>query len=118
MKTLLPVATIFCGFLTTVNSAFAQAWTTTSFTNMEWFCFASSADGNTLVAEPGNLSGVIFVSTNSGTTWSTNALPSFLPFGNLDFVSIASSADGTKLAGVFPGGAICTSTNSGTTWTT
>jgi hypothetical protein len=110
--------------------AFAQTWTPTSFTNMTWVCFASSADGNTLVAEPVNNNdtnnAVIFISTNGGVTWITNTLPSIYVsgLGQLGVIlqSVASSADGTKLAGASTGvnlyGYLCTSTNSGTTWTT
>jgi hypothetical protein len=49
-------------------------------------------------------------STNFGTTWA----PSGAPVAN--WYSVASSADGTKLAAVIFGGGIYASTNSGTTW--
>jgi len=62
-------------------------------------CIASSADGNTLItayfAYPGVLLGGVFVSTNAGVTWTPGNAP-------LDYwtgwTSLASSADGTKLA--------------------
>src|SRR5258706_12685986 len=101
-------------------TVFAQTWTQTSLPDSQWRCFAASADGRTLVAEPGYpYNGFIFVSTNGGVTWNTNSLPTFnIPdYGPspISFVSIASSADGTKLAGANVSGFICTSTHSGTT---
>jgi photosystem II stability/assembly factor-like uncharacterized protein len=87
-------------------------------TNYVWNSIASSANGTKLVVTTGSFfptSGKIYVSTNSGTTW-TEVTPT-----NLYWASVASSADGTKLAAVgspgFTGGFVYTSTNSGTTWT-
>src|ERR1035437_5719691 len=82
-------------------------------------CVASSADGTRLAVgsafafffgEYTNYSS-IYVSTNSGATWTSNAFP------DVDgFYSIVSSADGSKLVA---GGSEHTyvSTNSGVTWT-
>ena len=117
VKILLLIVAVWCS----CNSAFGQTWTQTGLSNVNWTCFASSADGNTLVAEPTFLNGLIFISTNGGVTWNTNTLPSFYFSGTqygMSFVSVASSADGTKMAGVDVGGFICTSTNSGTSWIT
>lgn len=72
---------------------------------------ASSADGFTLAV--GGESDIC-ASTNGGQTWVTNAL-----FDTL-FMSICSSADGTKLAAANGNGGpgyIYTSSDSGTTWT-
>jgi hypothetical protein len=87
-------------------------------TNYVWNSIASSANGTKLVVTTGSFfptSGKIYVSTNSGITW-TEVTPT-----NLYWASVASSADGTKLAAVgspgFTGGFVYTSTNSGTTWT-
>jgi photosystem II stability/assembly factor-like uncharacterized protein len=102
---------------------FAQTWRQASLPDSDWICFASSADGKTLVAAPDSYpNGFFFVSTNGGVTWRTNNLPTLTDpvYGTypISFVHIASSADGIKLAGVYVGGTIFTSTNSGTTWIT
>jgi len=72
-----------------------------------WLCIASSADGGKLAATTG-LS--IYVSTNSGMTW--------IPASNGSFVSVACSADGTKLVSADSGGGIYTSADSGFDWVT
>ena len=97
--------------------AFAQTWTQTSAPNDNWTSIASSADGSRLVAAAGVYGGdgLIYISTNSGTTWmpSTNA-PTEL------WECVASSADGTKLVAAtydYLSGSIYTSTNEGNTWT-
>ncbi|HEY3931908.1 MAG TPA: hypothetical protein VGM58_06005 [Verrucomicrobiae bacterium] len=55
--------------------------------------------------------GLIYISTNSGTTWNTNGLP------NQNWSSVASSADGNTLVATVYFGGIFTSTDSGNTWT-
>lgn len=88
---------------------------------MNWSGIASSADGTKLAAtvmngliivggQPTNWSGLIYTSTDSGTTWRPADVP------RTNWYSIASSADGTKLAAVVSGGAIYASSNSGGTW--
>jgi hypothetical protein len=77
---------------------------------------ALSADGNKLVVGDGYQSspGLIYTSTNSGITLT----PTMAPTNN--WVSVASSADGTKLVAAAmntQGGIIYASTNSGLTWT-
>jgi hypothetical protein len=89
---------------------------------------ASSADGTKLVAvaggyDPniwGQVDGAIYVSTNSGDSWTQTSAPSELWSG------VASSADGTKLVAVArydstlwgeTDGGIYVSTNSGDSWT-
>lgn len=78
----------------------------------------SSADGSKLVI--GSTSHLIYVSTNSGVTWqqATNA-------PNFSWISMAMSADGSKLMGLVqlppPNGQtniVFTSTNLGQTWAT
>ena len=75
---------------------------------------AISADGNTLAAMQNT--GLINITTNSGTSWKTVT-------NTLRWVSVAMSADGTKMAasarstmGIY--GSLWASTNSGSTWTT
>jgi hypothetical protein len=58
-----------------------------------WIGVASSADGSTLAAVSDTVGplGVVITSTNSGVTWTTNAVPF------LDWNAVALSADGAKL---------------------
>jgi photosystem II stability/assembly factor-like uncharacterized protein len=86
--------------LTSTNSG--ATWNSNSVPDMNymhWQSFASSADGNTLVAVAGfNLvsaygEGVIFISTNSGATWIQADAPV------RSWTCVASSADGSKLVG-------------------
>ena len=85
---------------------------------------ASSADGAKLVVAVGATpqfnvgvdSGFIYISTDSGATWTQSGAP------NKYWSSVASSSDGTKLVAAtidYPGNAgwIYTSTNSGASWT-
>ena len=98
--------------LKTVDSAFAQTWTPTSSPSNRWVTVASSADGSKLFA--GGWSWVYGVSTNSGTTWIANTQPqNGSTYGS--WSCIASSADGTRLAGTI-GNVIWVSTNSGANW--
>ncbi len=85
---------------------------TTAPTNIEWYCLASSADGTKIIAagSPYN-PGPIYASTNSGSTWMATSAPL------TNWVSIACSADGNKLAAVIAGGGIYHSTDFGVTWT-
>jgi hypothetical protein len=86
----------------------------------EWSAVACSADGTTLLAAttPNNASGspgLLFVSTNSGGTWTVANL------GSSNWTAVASSADGTRLAAAAgpdfgTGGTIHISTNSGISW--
>ena len=72
---------------------------------------ASSADGSHLVAGSTNLvSGVIYVSTNYGATWTPTA-------SGQRWVSVATSASGTKMVAAAYGNYIYYSTNSGASWT-
>lgn len=114
MKILLAAATVFCGLLIAVHSAFAQTWAQTSAPAEHWACIASSADGSKLVAianSSGLTSSVAWRSSDSGLTWVSNSIPAE------NWVSVASSADGTRLAAAMESdGPIYTSTNSGRTW--
>lgn len=88
---------------------FGNTWTN-ALSSGGWPSFASSVDGNTLVAygigtpPPGGL----FISTNGGSSWGTNSF--------LTSPCVASSADGKKLTVALRNGGIYTSTNSGGTW--
>jgi len=72
---------------------------------------ASSTNGTKFVAVESG-SGGIYTSTNSGATWT--AANAFSPSG---WISVASSADGTKLVAAANQAQIYISTDSGETWT-
>src|SRR5437773_1755711 len=124
------------GLFTVVNLASAQTWTPTSApsstapTRKGWASVASSADGIKLVAAGrGNgsyneaLPHPIYTSADSGMTWTQTSAPT----NTTIWSSVASSANGTKLAAVGQsfdfntggrsGGQIYTSADSGMTWT-
>ena len=73
-----------------------------------WSATASSADGSHLAAAVNG--GLIYLSTNSGTTWFNPDVPS------TNWSALAMSADGSELTAVVSGGLIYSSTNFGTTW--
>jgi hypothetical protein len=87
------------------------AWAKTSAPATNWIAIASSANGSRLVAVAGGIknlqqlvvTGPIYTSTNSGMTWASNSVPVQY------WISVASSADGTKLVAVARGGGIWTS---------
>jgi len=89
----------YSGFIF-ISTNSGAAWTVTA-TNIvsglvahPWICVASSADGSKLAAVSDVASsplGVLITSTNSGATWTTNAVPF------LDWNAVALSADGAKL---------------------
>ncbi|MGD0350032.1 MAG: sialidase family protein [Verrucomicrobiota bacterium] len=79
-----------------------------------WGSVASSADGSILVASVGqafNYVGPIYVSTNSGATWTQTSAPTN------NWVCVASSADGRKLVAAVCYGRVYTSADTGVTWT-
>jgi len=96
-------------------------WTSTPAPSASWFSIASSADGTRLAAvvKASGASGGIYTSTNSGVTWTLTSAPiTWNTNGSAVFwFSIASSADGMRLAAVLYQGGIYTSTDGGVTWT-
>ena len=100
------------GIYLSTNSGCTWVSNSLSGATMYWGAVASSADGHTLaVAAPTSASGsfslgVIFSSTNSGTTWASNNMT--------DVTGVTMSADGTKMIAV--GSQVWLSTNSGVTW--
>lgn len=89
-------------------------WVTNNLPQHYWRSVASSADGERLVASASLLAGdsssrCVYISTNGGSTWSSNN-----PYGGY----IALSADGTKLfdSTGYPSNAFYFSTNFGGTW--
>ena len=96
------------GIFTTTNSG--STWITQNNppTSADWFSVASSADGTKLVAVINN-NGRIYVSSDSGVTWTAQTVS---PNNNANWYAVASSANGSKLVAVVKGGGIYT--NSGT----
>jgi len=100
--------TIFAGNLV---SSIGQSWGTNG-PPASWTSVAASASGTKIAATiNGNQ---IYVSTNSGVTWTGHA-------SGLNWSDVAVSADGTKMAATVgnntgTSGYIYTSTDSGTTW--
>ena len=88
-----------------------------------WWFVASSASGQKLAAVANNFpglqnpnaiassSGLVWTSADAGATWTARTAP-----GDSPWSSIASSADGTRLAAVGVGTQIWTSGDSGVTW--
>lgn len=78
-------------------------WTPVNLPPLVWFCAACSADGTHLVvsalAEDGNGVSAVYSSTNSGVNWFTNDTIQGIVYP-LGLNAVASSADGTKLAGL------------------
>lgn len=74
--------------------------------------FAWPANGSNLVAAAilGNPTSPVYSSTNGGLSFSATGSPAD------NWVAVASSADGTRLAAAALSGAIYTSTNAGTSW--
>jgi hypothetical protein len=105
---------VFCGLFASINPAFAQSWTQAYAAVNGFDSVASSADGTRLVAVSSG--GSIYFSTNSGVNWTSNSVS-----GVYFAISVASSANGAKLAalaffGGIPGTTLYTSTNVGIDW--
>ena len=107
MKKLIPEAIVFCAIISVVSYSFAQTWWQTS---GQASYVAVSADGRKMVAYNSTYPPVY--STNAGVTWFTNGL--------IYSLSVASSADGTKLLACQLNYnshyGVVISTNSGATW--
>ena len=106
---------ILCGLSAAVNSVSAQTWTPTSAPTNGWYSISASADGSKLAAlNTRDVIGTIWVSTNSGITWTSNNIPGVTEEG---LVRFAMSANGDKMAAVATfGSEFYTSTNYGVTW--
>ena len=106
---------IFAGNL---SGSVGQSWTASGPGTADWSAIACSADGTKIAAAISG--GYIYVSTNSGSTWTNQSGNS----GAAYWSALASSADGTHLiaaAGYSPyasqSGDLYVSSNSGVTWT-
>ena len=111
---LLLLVTAFGNLFTAVNPLSAQTWTRTSAPTVPFnISIASSADGTILAAVEVDVSGGL-VSTNSGATWTSNSLPNQNQIPEI--LSVACSADGSKVVAEDFWMGIYVSTNTGTTW--
>ncbi|HEU6447413.1 MAG TPA: hypothetical protein VFV23_03120 [Verrucomicrobiae bacterium] len=90
---------------------FGQTWEQTHASAANWNCIASSADGRRLAATA--LGGDVYVSSDSGQTWSSTGAGGL---SSASWRAVASSADGSRLVAVVYGGSLYTSTNFGSSW--
>ena len=89
-------------------------WGYSNLPPQDWTSVATSADGSKLVA--GGFATGLYTSTDGGVSWTTSSGPNQSP--TAAWITIVSSADGTKLAAVsINGGKIYTSSDSGANWT-
>jgi hypothetical protein len=118
--------TVIGGNLIYASADSGLTWTPTTAPTNTWMSVASSADGTRLVAAASSIyldygdvgqigDGLIYTSGDSGKTWTTTSAPTNW------WVSVASSADGTRLVAVAStdnngDGMVYRSTNSGITW--
>ena len=108
-RTLILAAALCGGQLLVTNQSLAQTWSGCGApTDVEWLAVASSADGTKLAAAANYPNWAIYISANSGASWTRGS--------NIAANCIASSADGTKLA-AGNNNAIFTSSDSGASWT-
>src|ERR1035437_5991096 len=115
------VATVNSGYIWTSTSS-GRTWTQQNGSSSRyWSSVASSSDGTKLVATVGytiytaSQPGAIYTSTDSGVTWASHTSSPLS--STLNWSSVASSADGTKLVAAVRGGQIYISSNSGNGWT-
>ncbi len=94
--------------------AYAQALAPTTAPAQNWLSLASSADGVKLAGV--GYYGWIYISTNSGATWTAASTATNGPEPQRSWTGIASSADGRRLVAVASFSPVFTSTNSGETW--
>jgi hypothetical protein len=93
------------------SSFVTSPWSPTGASTINWRAVAASTDGSRVAAVASGSSGGIYLSIDSGVSWSGLLGP--LPGANWD--AVATSADGGKIVAAVNGGGIYT--NSGTTWT-
>jgi hypothetical protein len=105
------VATVSNGLNGGIYTSTDSGVSWTSRTSGPWTAVVSSGDGAKQAASYG-FSSAIYTSSDSGVTWTARPIS-----GSHAWKSIASSADGTKLAAVANNSLIYTSVDSGVTWT-
>jgi len=108
------VGVVFNGFIyTSTDSGLTFTARMTDMTR-PWVTVSSSADGVHLVAASGNsVSGEVWISADSGVTWTQTTPPDGAAH---DFRGIAASASGSKVVLGAQTGKIYTSTDYGATW--
>lgn len=79
----------------------------------EWSSVASNAVGDVLVAADGAVGGLIYVSTDGGSTWSAGGSPA----ATTKWSSVASNDAGDVLVAISDGQGIYSSSDFGVTWT-
>jgi hypothetical protein len=88
-------------------------FTSTASATPDWRWLATDSTGTRVLAAPWN-AGTLYVSTNSGTSFT-----SVTAAGSRQWTALSVSGDGTKMmAGVRGGGSVYKSLDSGTTWST
>jgi len=111
---------IAAGYLTPIclSTNFGVTWTATAFIN-GFNGVAMSADGTKLIAVAFDFywKSAIYVSTNSGDTWTTYSQDNLQHPDWPLWIGAAASADGNTMI-VASQQMVCISTNSGTTWAT
>jgi photosystem II stability/assembly factor-like uncharacterized protein len=106
---------LFVLFLLDSNKdGYSQVWTTNEIPGVSRVdSIAFSADGTKIFAGA-SFTNTIFISTNSGVTWSSTGAA--LHIGSGYWAGIASSADGTHLIAAADVGGVYTSTDGGANW--
>ncbi len=85
-------------------------WLQSSAPVLNWAAITSSSDGTKMVAAANTAATTLYVSSDSGKTWSGSGSIAAA------WQAVASSADGVKLVAARNGNALYTSTNSGSSW--
>lgn len=99
------------GFSISKSTDGGLTFTSTGSAATDWRWLATDSTGTRVLAAPWN-SGTLYVSTNSGTTFTSVASA-----GTRQWVGLSVSGDGSKmLAGVRGGGVVMKSLDSGATW--
>lgn len=102
------------GFLLENNPATAQNLVPTSAPAQNWIALAASRDGTRLAAAGSY--GLLYVSTNSGSSWSESKTVGSGPEPQRPWTGLASSADGNRLIAVANFNPIYLSINAGQSW--
>lgn len=92
----------------------AQMFAPTTAPAQNWTCVTASADG-TILAAAGSY-GYLYISTNSGATWTIATTVTNGPEPERPWTGLAMSADGTKLIAAANFNPVFLSTNLGKTW--
>ena len=105
---------IAMGLLLETGSGIAQNLVATSAPAQNWVALAASNDGARLAAAGSY--GLLYVSTNSGTSWAESRTVTSGTEPQRPWTGLASSADGNRLIAVANFNPICVSTNAGRSW--